>query len=790
MERKFLSVFVASPNDLTDERKALRDVVKRLNKINGKRIGWQIELLGWEDTLAGFSRPQALINKDVENCDLFIGMLWKRWGTDSGAYSSGFEEEFSIARDRRLKSNRPEIWIFFKRVDEELFKDPGEQLKKTLEFKKQLIDGKELLFKEFEELSAFRDMAFDDLCAYLLDIHNNTPKTTVILETESPVTKSAPIEQLEQANSKDKQNNELIEVFRKLSNCLGAGDETEIEYWERVRAYLSTSALFSQSHIGELFGTHETNLVYRKRNEWNLSSSEKWFLIKTYFGDSSMVVPGWYWLSDKDVTAIENILFLLSKHDRNSMVRKGALLALSHSNTSPPLELISALLQDNENDIVIEAIRLLKYCEGKNALKLLEPLLTHQIENVRKIALSIYIDLIYLYDPEQSFTLLKDKSTEVTSVYKSSLKTLDLNVSKDLIISSVFEAAPRVREYAADYLYRIGALTTEISEKILKDPDPLVRKIGFDCLLNNGREFSLSEISTLFPKPKDNTTLLGRLSNPQVSEDDVIPLVLSRKTKEELEDMVDFYSGHGKEAYEALAITHSSSMAERLRSDLNNHFEKIKSASIDKLKSEYGDKASILLAQYKTDLEQLIKDSFVEAALKGLAIINDQSDIRFAREYLGKLKYGIANDECLSIIEKYGDDTDIDRLISVAESTYGPTKRKAVITAIKLSGKQLEMIQDLVHSEDKGISEIAAEQIYLLPREDRIAIAKNLLHLEHDKIRLIAAKMLSNDLGRDDLESILNDYIESQTYYYNVVNFLDGYLYAPGKFKDKFISSY
>ena len=84
MERKILSVFVASPSDLSDERKTLRDVVERLNKIYGKRIGWQIELLGWEDTLAGFSRPQTLINKDVENCDLFIGMLWKRWGTESG----------------------------------------------------------------------------------------------------------------------------------------------------------------------------------------------------------------------------------------------------------------------------------------------------------------------------------------------------------------------------------------------------------------------------------------------------------------------------------------------------------------------------------------------------------------------------------------------------------------------------------------------------------------------------------------------------------------------------------
>ncbi|OGW13249.1 MAG: hypothetical protein A3G93_10895 [Nitrospinae bacterium RIFCSPLOWO2_12_FULL_45_22] len=454
MERKILSVFVASPSDLSDERKTLRDVVERLNKIYGKRIGWQIELLGWEDTLAGFSRPQTLINKDVENCDLFIGMLWKRWGTESGEYSSGFEEEFSIARSRRINGDKPEIWMFFKRIEEELFKDPGEQLKKCIHFKKQLIEGKELLFKEFEDISAFRDIAFEDLSAYLLDINNSSQKTSSDLETEPPTSNAVPYAKLEQANYRDNKNDELIDVFTKIGKCLGDGNEEEIDYWERIRAYLSASALFSSSHIGELFGTHETNLVYRKRNEWNLSFNEKSFLMRTYFGDFSGVIPGWYWLSGKDVNDIEDILFYLSRNDRNGAVRKGALAALNYSNTTPPLEIMSDLLEDDDDDIIIAAISLIKYCQEKTFLALLEPLLTHENENIRNVAMATYIDLLYLFEPEQSFILLKEKSTEVTNVYKASLESLDIKVSVDLIVSAIFEAAPRVREYAADYLNR------------------------------------------------------------------------------------------------------------------------------------------------------------------------------------------------------------------------------------------------------------------------------------------------------------------------------------------------
>ena len=64
-----------------------------------KKIDWSIDLLGWEDTLPGYGRPQALINRDVEQCNLFIGLLWRTWGTPpalDSTFSSGFEEEFRL----------------------------------------------------------------------------------------------------------------------------------------------------------------------------------------------------------------------------------------------------------------------------------------------------------------------------------------------------------------------------------------------------------------------------------------------------------------------------------------------------------------------------------------------------------------------------------------------------------------------------------------------------------------------------------------------------------------------
>ena len=84
-------------------------------------------------------RPQDLINEDVKKCDLFVLLLWRRWGTPSGKYSSGTEEEFDLACKLHKERDRPKgIWLFFKDVPEEMMADPGVQLSKVIDFRKRI----------------------------------------------------------------------------------------------------------------------------------------------------------------------------------------------------------------------------------------------------------------------------------------------------------------------------------------------------------------------------------------------------------------------------------------------------------------------------------------------------------------------------------------------------------------------------------------------------------------------------------------------------------------------------
>jgi hypothetical protein len=134
--QEVISVFLASPSDLETERAIAREIVETTNRRIAKHHGISIQLYGWEDQPPGFGRPQGLINEEVDTADLFIGLLWRRWGTPSSVdFSSGFEEEYCRARDRRVRTEKsPEIWLFFKEIDEGQRSDPGPELQRVSRF--------------------------------------------------------------------------------------------------------------------------------------------------------------------------------------------------------------------------------------------------------------------------------------------------------------------------------------------------------------------------------------------------------------------------------------------------------------------------------------------------------------------------------------------------------------------------------------------------------------------------------------------------------------------------------
>lgn len=184
-------VFIASPAGLEKERLTFRRTLTSYNESDALARKILFVPVGWEETLEGLGRPQELINQDVKTCDFFVLVLWDRWGTppqvDPIPYTSGTEEEFKIALECQSQPYHPmrEVLVFFKSVDIQRMSDPGPQLTRVLEFKKQLEHDKNLLFSTFDDQAAFEQRLRCHLADWVRK-HENAKTAPGALSTTVP----------------------------------------------------------------------------------------------------------------------------------------------------------------------------------------------------------------------------------------------------------------------------------------------------------------------------------------------------------------------------------------------------------------------------------------------------------------------------------------------------------------------------------------------------------------------------------------------------------------------------
>jgi len=188
--KRQISVFIASPGDLIEERKQFRKTIEILNIGFGDGAHVEFKALGWEDIMAttGY-RAQDVIHQAIDCCDVFILAMGRRWGQkapDAKPYDSYTEEEFHRALARWKKTKKPTIFVFFKHVDAASEADPGDQLEKVLTFRKQLEDSRIVLYGKFLQAEAFGKEVDKHLRAFAKDELPNPgrPREAVILPSE------------------------------------------------------------------------------------------------------------------------------------------------------------------------------------------------------------------------------------------------------------------------------------------------------------------------------------------------------------------------------------------------------------------------------------------------------------------------------------------------------------------------------------------------------------------------------------------------------------------------------
>ena len=190
-------IFVASPGDVTSERNQLDKVIKELNAtLPAVRPDKQLtlDLVAWEKSVApGLGRDaQDVINQQIGNYDIFVGILWKRMGTPTAVASSGTQEEYERAYTCWQQDKKLPVLFYFSQAPYTInTREDAEQLQRVIDFRDEL--SKHALVWGYPGAAKFSDVVRPHLQFVLAKMLNNQSGQAALesIQQISPSTGSA-----------------------------------------------------------------------------------------------------------------------------------------------------------------------------------------------------------------------------------------------------------------------------------------------------------------------------------------------------------------------------------------------------------------------------------------------------------------------------------------------------------------------------------------------------------------------------------------------------------------------
>lgn len=789
--RRVLNVFLASPSDVNSERAMADDVVATVNRLV-RLLGWQIDLHKWEDTSPGFGRPQAKINPMVDECDLFIGLLWQRWGQPSGEFSSGFEEEYERARTRRKNAGTPEIWLVFKEVDPDKVKDPGDQLKKVLTFQKTQEDLHEVLFQQVRDTEDWKNR----LQVWLLEhvIRLASPAETAQQQpTAAPAFESTNASAIESGSADIDQPitpPQLKSIAALLNRTVQAGNlefsstvENPLGELEVVRLFLLSATLMTQRYTQDLFGTHEVNLAYKIRKQLDLTRAEEYQLLRTFIADKGDLQPGWFWFQNMQEETVRDVLLMLTSRDSSDDVRIRALDLLKTARIKIPHELWPALPFEHDSLPVRDAaLSYLGEISDEKALPVLDALASDDDPMLNSAIRNSKLHILARLQPERFVSEALENEEYFSDDQLQLLEKHISEATEHALLKGIEHSSANMRKLALKELVRRKSMSLKIAQECTKnEPSLEIRAIAFQWLAEQG---SLPDFETVRMALTEEgsqsrfVALAGLLGKTGPDVDSIIVSYYRTQPTEKLLELIDWFDSDGRLAYRALALYRFDVMGPDLRADLKDGFERIKNASIEKIRRQYGKEGTDLIAKNWDKLHDFVRSQFAESALLGLAENAQVGDAVLARPYLENA-YSSVREAAVSVLMKIGEVEDVASLLKIAKEGYSDVKTGAAAAALRLSSSPVETARELIDNKSSEVAQIAFNWMFAQESAEVRQIFEELVNSQDDGNRVRALYYLSSRMNATEIEQFLNEYLTKQSYFYNVVTWLDRLLYSP-----------
>lgn len=806
--RKIIRAFLASPGDLQEERKAIREVVDEFNESWANELGYQVELIGWEETVAGFGRPQHLINQDLDRCDLFLGMIWKRWGTPpdlTGEFTSGFEEEFERSIARCIASGSPEISLLFKDIPDEFMVDPGDDLKKVIEFRKKIIANKKILFQSFSTLRGLETLARKCVNTYV----NRVRSADEASEPDELMTKRA------RTNSKvvDEDDKRLessplsAEGFKFLENLVERIRQPDaldaLLASDIARFRLLANTISKQGNEEMYLGVHDINILFAARsNGVKLGKREKHYLIRLGFQHlANENVPLWCWYSAlEDSRYNPAVVSSFLGVDDNEKI--GAIAVLTLLAIDIPLDddlinrerLINVWFsEDSSTRVRTAALGYLAKCGTSVDLHIADKEYNRSDYGTSRSALECMVSILLRTGQAEKACELVLKSqfeTLNTKLLKSVLAGFD-GLGTTALLLGLEHRNSQVRLSAMKLLHAGGSLSIGLADRLTGDSDALVRMEAVSVLLELGKPLVVEEIKRILipPQQQSGSGIFGLssvISSDKIGEEIFRQYqlnMLKELPEAELENKVLTSIIYDDSAYFALVDRYFKKHVEGLRRNIDDRFGAYFDERIRRMEAIFGESSAAQDVIKKTrDLEEFLRKELTRQGLNVLCAAQKTEDLHRVRANLRE-RYAEASSLDAEYLGKHGEWIDIPLLANA----IGPSVSKALLMsnveeyqfevakALTSIGKN-HTVSDLLSLDMPAViltKTIEACTESRFAKISRDALLKLFNH-ESEGVRKAAAVLVVKAFPAKRIKLILSEYVESDAHrYYNVIHWLD-----------------
>lgn len=798
--RQFIKVFLASPGDLAEERKSARLIVDDYNSQLADALGYQVELVGWEDTLPGVGRPQAIINRDLDGCDLFVGMLWKRWGTPPGTetYTSGFEEEFKRSMARNEKEGRPEINLLLKDLDPSLLTDPGDHLKKVIEFRDQVFSEKKLLAGTFSDVRDFEAKFRKCIQGYVIRLadrdkvsESDKDQTPSIESNATPAAEPGPSTPLSFEGVKFLQN------FLKQAET--ANDEQSLAAEDVARFRLLSIVAAVQGNDQQSLGSHDANLLFKARMKFDFGTPELNALVEDGLAHyKNENVPLWHW-----VAAVRGfkqntlpIWSVISTSDR----RVGALKVMrliaepiAEETDFVRNDVISLWFSEGvETAVRVAALEYLSECGQQTDLRYINEELARNDTQTSSTAANAIVHIMLRDNRRAALeTLYTLQPSTVSKDLLDALFSRDAEYDNEILLRGLSHRNASVRATLVRVLQKRQAFVASVAEPLLNDSDAEVRYEALQALIADGRSYSEEQAKAiLVRKNSQGYGLFGMGQSDMDGE-----AALERYTKQHFDRMTVVQLEElarseifNQNAYFALVRREYKLRGVDLRKAVANEFADRFDVLLGEMSNRYGTQTD--LVERTRSLGKHLRARFTREGLDIICNKLDAADLTLVRSMLkaGSVDYSAAD---LRYLAKFGQWCDIPLIISMLERPeFG--QRFSSLLLIAHSTKFDDAARTLYALGKHRLNELLvtampggllARLLLLVPdkafRSLPESVTLGLVHSENESVRKKASLMYVRAFPRNQVKQFLENYMATDQFYYNVIHWLDFGISVP-----------